>query len=38
MVDDIETSRNLTAGVLRKQGYTVALADGGEHALKLTQD
>ncbi|MGH8502040.1 MAG: two-component system response regulator [Gammaproteobacteria bacterium] len=38
VVDDLETSRNLAAGVLREQGYAVAMADGGKQALALVKE
>ncbi len=35
VVDDLETSRELTAGALRQQGYSVTLAENGGDALAL---
>lgn len=38
VVDDEESQREMLDGFLRKQGYSVSLANSGEEALKLSQD
>ncbi|MFH0931704.1 MAG: response regulator, partial [Candidatus Zixiibacteriota bacterium] len=38
VVDDEETQREMLGGFLKKEGYSVSLADSGEEALKICQD
>ena len=38
VVDDEETQREMLGGFLKKEGYSVSLADSGEEALKFCQD
>jgi diguanylate cyclase (GGDEF)-like protein/PAS domain S-box-containing protein len=38
VVDDLETSRNLNAGVLKQQGYAVTLAESGRQALAMVEE
>ncbi len=38
VVDDEELQREMLGGFLRKEGFSVSLADSGETALKLAQD
>jgi DNA-binding NtrC family response regulator len=38
VVDDEETQREMLGGFLRKEGYSVSLADSGEKALSIGQD
>jgi two-component system NtrC family response regulator len=38
VVDDEETQREMLGGFLKKEGYSISLADSGEEALKICQD
>ncbi len=38
VVDDEETQREMLGGFLKKEGYSLSLADSGEKALKFCQD
>ena len=38
LVDDEETQREMLGGFLKKEGYSISLADSGEEALKICQD
>ncbi len=38
VVDDEETQREMLDGFLKKEGYSVSVADSGEEALKLSRD